>query len=80
MNLYLIKNPYYSPYCSAVVCAKNEKSARLIHPDGYEWQNNKKTWNDMSAWCNPENVIVEYLGKARKGMKSGVIEFTFDNS
>lgn len=61
MNLYLIsqcRNSDYDTYDSAVVAAKDEDSARMIHPDGRDLEKSKR----YPAWCSPEHVEVELIG------------------
>ena len=76
MNLYLIsqtENDDYDTYDSAVVAAKSEEDARLINPDGPEWN------RQFGGWCStPEAVTVELIGRAKKGTVSGVILASFN--
>lgn len=58
----------YDTYNSAVVAAPSPKAARNIHPSGNQENCN---WND--TWCNPEQVKVECIGTAARGVKQGVI-------
>ena len=66
MNLYLISqtvNNGYDTYDSAVVCAKSEENARVIHPSTYNLKN--EWWSDhwyCGDWTMPENVKVELIG------------------
>lgn len=69
MNLYLLnqtENYDYDTYETAVVAAPNEKTARSMHPRGYI---------KMLSTCNSKRYIVtvDYLGKAAKGIKQGVL-------
>lgn len=75
MNLYKISqdvNYDYDTFDSAIVAAKNEEQARLIHPDGDKNWTGKQT-RKYDGWCDAEYVKVELIGKAIKGTKSGVI-------
>jgi len=73
MKLFYISqdvNNGYDSYDSAVVCAKDEEEARNIHPSGYG--------NDYGTWCDVKDVKVEYIGKAKKGSKKGVVCASFN--
>jgi hypothetical protein len=77
MNLYLI-TPTDDPddwdiYLGAVVAAKDEESARQIHPDG----RNKE--ESHHGWVSPEAVTVKLIGKAARGTKTGVILASYRN-
>jgi hypothetical protein len=77
MNLYLIsqnQNIGYDTYDSAVVVAKSEEDARLIHPRNTDWNG---TDDSYGAWCVKERVKVQLIGKAVKGI-SGVICASFN--
>ena len=79
MNLYLISqsvNKGYDTYDSAVVCAKSAKEAQRTHPSGSPMYTATKP--DIWAWCSPEAVEVELIGKAKKGTKKGVICASFN--
>lgn len=74
MKLYKIwqtENSDYDTYDSAIVAAKNEDEARLIHPDG---DGVLRNYN----WTTPEHVHVELIGTAVKGTKAGVIVASFN--
>lgn len=74
MNLYLIsqnKNSGWDTYDSAVVAAKSAASAKKIHPNEYV------NW-DTHSWANPKQVEAEFIGKAKKGTKAGVICASFN--
>lgn len=80
MNLYLITQSQrqgYDTYDSAVVAALNEQAARVMGPATGE---EVEDWKDIfSSWCDsPDKVTVEYLGKAVKGTKQGVICASFN--
>ena len=79
MNIYRIsqrKNNDYDTYDSAIVAAETEEEARQIHPES-EWKfKNESLWNDSpyGTWCaKPEDVEVEYLGKADDKIEKGII-------
>lgn len=64
MNLYLIEqhvNRGYDTYDSAVVVAKDKKSASQISP------------GSSVTWTTPENVIVTLIGKASKNFKENAV-------
>ena len=64
-NLYLITRPDapdYDEFDSAVVCAKSEEEARMIHPGCYDWDG-KASPHD--SWVDADKVTVELLGKAK---------------
>lgn len=64
----------YDTYSDAVVCAIDEVDASLISPDGGSEIASAK---EYGSWCNPEDVKVEYIGKAKKGMKRGLVCSSF---
>lgn len=76
MNLYLIsqtENEDYDTYDSAVVRAKSEDDARLMHPSGHAGP-----W-DRNTWCrSPDAVTVEKIGTAEKGAKRGIVLASFN--
>jgi len=80
MNLYLLsqtENDDYDTYDSAVVCAPDEETARMIHP-GTETVLTKETWPTPfcrhEEWAsNPNKVKLKLLGEAIKGSRIGVI-------
>lgn len=78
MNIYLItqtENTDYDTYNSAVVIAKDEKSAKNIHPDGNVLKNsesNEGYWR-VNAWTTPENVTVQLVGVANKLHKENTV-------
>jgi len=61
-------NNDYDTYDEAIVCAKDEKEAKSIHPNGNLSYNDKE-----ESWCPKKDVKVEYIGEAKKGLKKGVI-------
>jgi hypothetical protein len=96
MNLYKIsqeKNCGYDTYDSAVVAAKSEDEARLIHPGWYEstsevltdgtwyrpWTYNGRTHVNKGTWAEfPSDVVVEFLGQAAEGIQPGTIVASFN--
>ena len=81
MKLFLISqdsNNAYDTYDKAIVCAEDEKSAKYMRP-----YNTDDEWNGkmeisesgliLDAWCNVEDVKVEYIGEARQDLKKSVI-------
>ena len=84
MNLYLIsqnKNNDHDTYNEAVVVAKSEEEAKLIHPRGNSEYNLPAKSNDYwyyRDWVrDPKDVTVKLIGKAAKGI-SGVICASFN--
>ena len=77
MNIYIISREqcYYDEYDSAIVCAENAEIARNMDPSDDGKAMTEKRWNERgSDWCRlPEQVKVEYVGKARKGMSRCVL-------
>ena len=64
MNLYKISqtiNDDYDTFDSAVVVAEPEEQARMIHPNGREWDGKSGRWD---SWVDSENVSVLLVGKA----------------
>jgi hypothetical protein len=93
MNLYKIfqnVNEDWDTYDSAVVAAKSEEEARLIHPDDdHKWDTDRKEWYmvasgggriyyNSGSWVTLDSVGVELIGKAVKGTPSGVIVASFN--
>ena len=80
MNLYHISQDVYNgydTYSDAVVAAKTAKSAATFHPMGGDWRVPHDTYCG-GAWVNdPAQVSVEYIGKAKRGTKEGVICASF---
>lgn len=80
MKLYRIsqtQNLGYDTYDSAVVCAPNEETARNIHPGEAKMLFGRTGFD--RTWCSmPEDVLVEYIGKATKGINQGVIVASFN--
>ena len=74
MNLYLIsqdKNENYDTYDSAIVAARTNKEARMIHPDGSNNWDGKDGY--YGSWTSVENVKVKLIGVAKKGTTKGVV-------
>lgn len=77
MNLYLlsINQTQYDQYTEAVVVAKNEERARMIHPNGDyawlagSWRNSKGQRETDKTWANPSDVSIQLLGKADRSIK-----------
>ena len=77
MKLYHIGRPDrcgWDEYSGAVVAARCEEDARLIHPDGYTTDERRFT----ATWVAPERVIVTLIGTSIRGTKAGVIEASFN--
>jgi hypothetical protein len=87
MNIYKIsqeENTGYDTYDSAIVIAPTEEAAKKIHPNSDKSYNvyNKNWWKEeyqFDCWATKlENVKVELIGIAKKGMKEGVILSSFN--
>jgi hypothetical protein len=63
----------YNQYDKAVVVAKNEYLAKLIHPDGDPRPINEREYKFDDWPDDPEEIKVTYLGEAVEGMEAGVI-------
>jgi hypothetical protein len=77
MKLYLISqsvNGGYDTYDSAVVAADSEDAARATHPAEKDWDGKSETYG---TWCAKENVTVQLIGTAAKGI-SGVVCASFN--
>jgi len=82
MNLYLLRkenNNNYGTYWGAVVAAPTEEIAKDIHPDDrkelIDWDNENVVTDD---WVKDrEDVIIKFIGVAKKGTKRGVIFSSF---
>lgn len=78
MNLYLLRqneNSGYDTYDSCVVAARTPDDAAQIHPSTYC----EKCWDQSGSWAStPENVSVEYIGKAATGTVRGVVLASFN--
>jgi hypothetical protein len=77
MNIYRISRKDFKPFPfrnmydvfdSAVVAAKDEESARKIHPG----------LGGLDSWVKSKEVKVELIGEAIKGTKAGVIVSSFN--
>lgn len=89
--LYLLRRPpepgkrnYYCEYISAVVCASDEASARMIYPGMFServadiyvdwWKpESREHSNCMCAWILPEQVVVIRIGIAEDTVKPGTV-------
>ena len=77
MNLYLISqdvNENYDTYDSAIVAARTNKEARMIHPSGYDWDGESR----YGSWVSAENVNAKIIGVAKKGTTKGVVLASFN--
>ena len=75
MNLYLLsqdENSGYDTYDSVIVAAETHGEASEIHPSVYGG------WSSGIWASSPDNVTVEYLGKAKEGIKKGVVLASFN--
>jgi len=75
-------NDDYDTYDSAIVCAENKESARKIHPSSDSPNNVTETLenNDITCyWCGWKDVKVEYIGKAKEGMKRHCLLASFNS-
>lgn len=69
----------YDTFDSMVVTAKDEESARLIHPKA-SWEHHReaktpmdKLWSNSDVWAmHPSKVMVTLLGTARSGATEGI--------
>ena len=72
MNIYKIsqKDDWdHEVYLEAIVIARSEDEARLMHPndnavwDGNKWESHQASWatNPNDSWCTPDEVIVELV-------------------
>jgi len=55
-------------FTSAIVCADNKEEARMIHPDGLEWDGRPGRY-----WCASKDVMVSGVGVSFDYIKKGVI-------
>ena len=81
MNLYLISqgfNSGWDTYDSAVVCADNERQARLIHP-GKSADDDWHETGETSDWVvSPDDVKVIFIGVADVDIKKGIVLSSFN--
>ena len=71
-------NRNYDSYDSCIVCAKNKRQAKTFAPDGrhIDWHRPKYF---RTTWVSDVNDITcEYIGKAHKDIKLGVIVASFN--
>lgn len=69
MNIYLLSQDVvcgYDTYDSCVVFAKDEESARMVHPF-YGFEKPNYSYRD---WCKPDDVQVTFLGSGISDKKS----------
>lgn len=79
MKLYHIwqtDNNDYDTYDSAIVAALSPKIAKNINPNSGHLMD----WNNYDyRWCSSvDEVYVEYIGIAKRGIKQGVICASFN--
>jgi hypothetical protein len=80
LNIYFIEAnapAHYNYYQNAVVVAESEEAARATHPsdDNTDWGAKYET-----SWVSsPANVTAKLIGKAAKGIKTGVITASYVN-
>ena len=77
MKLYLLtqsEENSYDTYDSVVVAAKDEATAKTIHPS------DPASWGSISrSWCKaPKAVTARLIGTAVKGTPQGVILASFN--
>jgi hypothetical protein len=82
MNIYRIsqdENTGYDTYSDAVVIAPSLKVARHMDPGGDGAPMAADKWaRSFSSWASgPENVKVEFIGKAKRGSKLSVVTSSF---
>lgn len=88
-KLYLVtqdKFTGYDTYDSMVVCAYNYDEAQLYYPGegafGPTWWEDEyylQLYTDgWAAWPKPDDVAVEYIGDAHKGVDVGVVLASFN--
>ena len=93
MKLYKIsqdENMDYDTYDSAIVCAENKDEAKKTCPDeGYTFKDGKFSQlvnfsdGELLTVCHTwatklESIRVEYIGKAKEGLKKGIIIASFN--
>jgi hypothetical protein len=83
LKLYLLTqndNNGYDTYDSCVVCAKDEKEAKTISPEGgifVETAGKKSSWR--TAWAlRASSITCEEIGTANSDQKKGVILSSFN--
>jgi hypothetical protein len=83
LSLYRISqnvNNDWDTYDSAVVAARDEDDAKHISPHPYaddDWYESTYRYA-FSDWCRPEDVEVEYIGKASPDISRGVVCSSFN--
>ena len=95
MNIYLLQqevNDDYDTYDSVVVVAKNEREARLIHPNPFVKHVSNGVWMgvnisgeeyetgkyDWVKYSQIDLIKVTLIGKAVKDQKAGVVLASFN--
>lgn len=79
----------WDTYDTAVVCARSEAEARLIHPSGmyditedgslkYKDEDRMLPWSVSSDWAYPNELEVECIGIAGEDIKEGLIIASFN--
>jgi len=92
MNVYKISQKYnweWDVYISAIVIAKDEESARLIHPGDAVWDGNKWEYTDPEeysysdpndTWCRADKVKVELICTTTDDIVQTVISTNYHSS
>jgi hypothetical protein len=83
MKLFLISHELrleYEFYDSAVVAAKDEDAARVMHPDTSNINQTLKTGLAQDWVDSYDQVNVLYLGEAAPGIAAGVICASFNRA
>ena len=74
------ENSDYDTFDKAVVAATDETAARIIHPSGYTYGDEK--WGPETrygCWASsPREVTATYIGEAKEGTEAGVILASFN--
>jgi len=73
-------NENWDTYDSAIVAARTDSEAKMIHPSGDQTNWAERIYS-CSTWVQAselEHVKVEYLGTAKPGTKEGVILASFN--
>lgn len=83
LKLYLLTqndNNGYETYDSCIVCAKDEKEAKTISPEGgifVETTGKKSSW--YPAWAKrASSITCEEIGTANEAQKKGVVLSSFN--
>lgn len=82
LRLYMIsqdKNNDYDTYDAAVVAAYSAEEARTIHPNGERWGVDWKRGSTSRTWVHsPDDVKAELVGTAARGVKLGVVCYSYN--